>query len=251
MRMTGPTIHGIDHLVMVVRNLEGAMADLREVGFGVVRGGQHIDGRTENALVRLEDGSYIEVVGFLGEPEAKGHRWEWALAVGGFADYALSVESVAPFGFLFEQLALPTRGPIEGGRRRPDGVRIAWRTLRVSSGRWLPFLIDDITPRDQRVPARDQDALEPPRLIGVTVGVHDLARASEVFARLAGEPGARIGSGVRFYVGSHQLTLTAVPAAVREGVMEAFISAKERFAPRGMLPIDKTHGARMVLDHHA
>jgi Glyoxalase-like domain len=49
MRMTGPTIRGIDQLVMVVRDLEGAMAALREVGFGVVRGGQHVDGRTENA----------------------------------------------------------------------------------------------------------------------------------------------------------------------------------------------------------
>jgi hypothetical protein len=41
--------------------------------------------------------------------------------------------------------------PIPGGRKRPDGQEISWRTS-VPRKRDLPFLIDDQTPRELRVP---------------------------------------------------------------------------------------------------
>lgn len=243
-------VRGIDHLVMVVPDLPHAVSDLGEVGFHVVSGGQHSDGRTENALIRFESGSYLEVVGFRGRDAARGHRWERALAPGGFADYALSVDSVKASRRVGERLGLAIEGPLEGGRVRPDGIRIAWRTLRLASGSssWLPFLIEDVTPRDERLPAgsgHDEDG--GPRLIGVTIGVHDLDRAADVFGQLVDGLAVPIASGVHFQVGLHQVALTTVPSEAREGVIEAMISASGPLGASDQLPLEKTHGARILV----
>jgi hypothetical protein len=40
--------------------------------------------------------------------------------------------------------------PREGGRIRPDGVQLKWRTLGLKPP--LPFVIEDVTGRELRVP---------------------------------------------------------------------------------------------------
>src|SRR5438105_15401082 len=54
---------GIDHLVIVTRDLGQAIAEYRGLGFSVVPGGRHPVG-TENALIALRDGAYIELIAF-------------------------------------------------------------------------------------------------------------------------------------------------------------------------------------------
>src|SRR5205823_4945238 len=79
---------------------------------------------------------------------------------------------------------LVTRGAQVGGRIRPDGVRIEWRTALLAAP--LPFLIQDITPRELRVPGGD--AAQHPNgfvgVIGVLVTTPDVATAHARFARL-------------------------------------------------------------------
>jgi len=53
---------GIDHII-VVAELEAAVASYRGLGFAVVPGGRHPIG-THNALIGLADGSYIELIAF-------------------------------------------------------------------------------------------------------------------------------------------------------------------------------------------
>ena len=43
-----------------------------------------------------------------------------------------------------------SKPPEDGGRTRPDGVKITWRTARLAPP--LPFLIQDVTDRELRVP---------------------------------------------------------------------------------------------------
>jgi len=45
------------------------------------------------------------------------------------------------------------REAAEGGRTRPDGVSLRWRAAFLRAP--LPFLIEDLTPRDLRVPGGD------------------------------------------------------------------------------------------------
>jgi hypothetical protein len=54
---------GIDHVVVVIQELERAMVAYRGLGFTVVPGGRHATG-THNALVGFADGTYLELLAF-------------------------------------------------------------------------------------------------------------------------------------------------------------------------------------------
>src|SRR5439155_691104 len=54
----------LDHVAMVVRDLDSATDDYRRRGFTVTPGGEHADGLTHNALIPFADGSYLELVAF-------------------------------------------------------------------------------------------------------------------------------------------------------------------------------------------
>jgi hypothetical protein len=60
-------IQGIDHLVVVVKNLDQAAKDYQQLGFNVVPGGQHPVG-SHNVLISFQDGSYIEIIASIAKP---------------------------------------------------------------------------------------------------------------------------------------------------------------------------------------
>ena len=59
-------LQGIDHIVIVVSDLEQAAKDYEQLGFTVVPGGKHPVG-SHNVLIALADGSYIEIIAFYRE----------------------------------------------------------------------------------------------------------------------------------------------------------------------------------------
>ncbi|HEY6202874.1 MAG TPA: VOC family protein [Candidatus Limnocylindria bacterium] len=137
----------LDHVVYVARDLAAAVEDHRRRGFTVTPGGEHAGGVTHNALVCFADGSYLEIVGFR-RPDPT-HRW-WSHATnGGFADFAVLSDDLAKDVSALTDLVV--REPAEGARTRPDGVLLRWRAAFLRAP--LPFLIEDLTPRDLRVPA--------------------------------------------------------------------------------------------------
>lgn len=143
-------IRQLDHVVLVVLDLERAVADWRARGFTVTPGGEHAGGLTHNALIGFTDGSYVELIAFHDIAAARGkHQWQpIAERGGGWADFALlSDDLVADATSLG---ALVAKRPEDGGRTRPDGMTIRWRTARLEPP--LPFLIQDVTGRELRVP---------------------------------------------------------------------------------------------------
>jgi hypothetical protein len=146
-------IRGLDHVVLVVLDLPAAVRDHRERGFTVTPGGEHAGGLTHNALVGFRDGSYLELIAFHDLATARGkHSWApVAERGGGWADFALHSDDLrADAAALGELVARP---PEDGGRTRLDGVAIAWRVVRLRKP--LPFLIEDLTARELRVPGGD------------------------------------------------------------------------------------------------
>jgi hypothetical protein len=69
-------LRSIDHLVIVVRDLQQAAKDYQELGFTVVPGGKHPVG-SHNVLISFADGSYLELIAFY--RDAFDHRW-WRMA---------------------------------------------------------------------------------------------------------------------------------------------------------------------------
>jgi len=146
----------LDHLVILVRDLEEAVGDYGRLGFRVTPGGEHADGLTRNALVPLRDGAYLELVAFTEPEDGRDNVWGWRrfLPHEGLVDYCAAsegsrgdIERLRGLGFEVEDLG-------EGGRRLPNGEEIRWRSASIrQDGRVMPFLIEDVTPRARRVPA--------------------------------------------------------------------------------------------------
>lgn len=159
-----------DHAVIYVADLRQASEDFGALGFHVVPGGVHSGGLTHNALIPFSDGTYVELLAptarwrlqalrllgttlsrllglqpFLRRPIRRARAGE------GFVDFALACSPLP--GILEVAKAIGgIDGPMSGGRIRPDGERISWN-LALPRSPVLPFLIEDITPRQLRVPS--------------------------------------------------------------------------------------------------
>ena len=166
-------IRGLDHVVLVVLDLAVAVADHRARGFTVTPGGEHAGGLTHNALVGFQDGSYLEIIAFHDLAAARG-KHSWAPVAdrgGGWADFALSSDDLRRDVAALSDLV--ARPPEDGGRARPDGVAIAWRVARLHKP--LPFLIQDVTARELRVPGGDaaKHANGTTGVAGIIIGATD------------------------------------------------------------------------------
>jgi hypothetical protein len=177
-------IRGLDHLVLVVLDLTAAVADHRLRGFTVTPGGKHAAGLTHNALVGFEDGSYLELIAFHDLATARG-KYSWAPVAergGGWADFALHSDDIAQDVAALDTLV--ARPAEDGGRTRPDGVAVAWRVARLEKP--LPFLIEDLTARDLRVPhgAAALHANGTTGVASIVLGATDPVRVAERYALL-------------------------------------------------------------------
>jgi catechol 2,3-dioxygenase-like lactoylglutathione lyase family enzyme len=179
----------LDHVVIVVSELEQAIAGYSALGFTVSPGGEHADGRTHNALIPFADGSYIELIAFRPGIAAPDHRWwQAASAGGGLTDWALGMNGLIARVQDLREAGLPFGEPRDGGRLRPDGVRLEWKVVEPAPGQGLPFLIEDLTARRLRVPS-GVAAIHSNGVQGmdvVVVAVPDLPIAARQFAALLG-----------------------------------------------------------------
>lgn len=172
----------LDHVVLVGTDLDALVADHRRRGFVVKDGGEHAGGLSHNALVGLADGSYIELFAFHDLARARGqHVWaDIAERGGGWADFALLSDDLdADAAKLGPLLARPAT---DGGRVRPDGVQLAWRSARLAAP--LPFLIQDVTARDLRVPVAPAHSNGVKGVRSITIGARDPKKVREGYAAL-------------------------------------------------------------------
>src|SRR5262245_50924816 len=162
-----------DHAVVIVPDVTDAIRRFSEAGFHVVPGGHHDVTPTSNALIAFEDGSYLELLAPRDQGAGESLRvraarrgWEAELRranavarrilpslVGppGAADFVLRSDDLASVARALRRLDLAASGPAPMGRERADGVRLDWKLLLPAES-WLPFFIEDVTPRALRVP---------------------------------------------------------------------------------------------------
>ncbi len=257
-------IKGIDHIVIAVRDLAAASDDYARLGFTVTPGGEHTGGATHNALISFGDGSYFELIAFREPDRPQEHKWWATFAKGeGTVDFALLAADVAAEAARLSGAGIDIDGPQDGGRLRPDGERIAWRNLGLAAaGSPLPFVIEDVTPREMRVPpgAATVHPIGVTGIAGVILLVADLDHASGPFATLLGTSGEPTASDIasvrrsrRFTVDSHWIELADVDAsadALQKHIRErgaapyeiVLSGAGERVES---FPLDRTHGARI------
>lgn len=197
--MTAPVAAEFDHLVYVVPDLDRAAERFRAAGFEVSGGGKHDDGPTHNALVPLAGETYVELLAFRSglvrrairllartplwprfaakQPsvrrpfvDAMGRargpaRVVWRVAA---LDGAVAALRAAGFGY---------DDPDAMSRTTPDGKPVRWR-LAGAADLDLPTLMEDLSPRADRIPAAATDA---PSVTGIRLAVTDPERVRAAY----------------------------------------------------------------------
>lgn len=245
---------GIDHIVILVRDLQNATRTYQNLGFQVTYGGEH-PGISHNALIPFQDGSYLELFAFLRPEGASGHRWSPLLETeGGLIDFALQVSDLNDTVDQIRARGLPYEW-IDGSRRRPDGELLAWRTAELVNGvvGEMPFLIEDVTPRSKRVPAGDT-ARHPAGVTGVqaiVLAVQDLGLLAEAYAKLFGALPPRIeidealGAETMSYTVGDQRVILARPSGP-EGPIAAHLRRRGNSPYQIILSTDASRPAASI-----
>jgi len=174
----------LDHVSYAVSHTELADAVQRfgsDLGATFSDGGRHPRFGTQNFVMPLQNGMYIEIVAALDHPSAdqapfgravrdraeQGDGWlGWVVAVPDITDIEQRIG----------------RDAVHGHRRRPDGYDLQWRQLGVLdliADPQLPFFIEWISPREEH-PSRSAS--------NVRVSSIEIAGDSEKIAEWLGEP---------------------------------------------------------------
>jgi hypothetical protein len=260
----------IDHIVIGVRDLAQASADYAAAGFIVTPGGEHTgDRRTHNALIAFADTTYLELIAYRDPdtPRNDDPWWQLLTRGEGFLDFALRMDDASAEASALQSRGVSVLGPFTGGRERPDGQRVAWRTIEVEGSGPVPFLIEDLTPRRLRIPdgAATEHPLGVARLLELALVVEDLVAPAASFAALLGSAGVPlaapmegVGAALRFTIGPHTIVLLSpkgpesvpgralgsrgpAPYTLTLGNADAGSSSHTETT----LPLAQTHGARI------
>jgi hypothetical protein len=205
----------IDHLVVVVQHLDSAVTNFEQLGFTVVPGGRHPVG-THNALIAFADRAYLELIAFY-EP-SPGHRW-WAPLQqgGGLVDFCLQTDNLLADTAAFRRAGVDIDDPKPLTRVRPDGYKLSW-VLSIPRGQQrgvAPFLIQDETPREERVPPETRHRNQVTGIDALTVAVDDITTVRHWYASVLGTPGREVqrddldAAGIRFRIGPHRFDFLA------------------------------------------
>jgi catechol 2,3-dioxygenase-like lactoylglutathione lyase family enzyme len=213
----------IDHAVILVADLDRGVEAYRRLGFSVVPGGRHASG-THNALVGLADGSYLELIAFR-EP-ASSHRWWPALQRGeGLVDFCAATDDLPGDSERLRRVGVAMTDPRPMSRVRPDGVELRWvaATPPPELTGVVPFLIQDQTRREDRVPREVEHENAVVGLGGVDVAVLDVTPVARIYEAVLGHREVRDGGGTarELRLGAHAVRLLPPAAAGAAGRLAA------------------------------
>ena len=204
-------LQGIDHIVVVVHDLEAAAKDYERLGFTVVPGGNHPVG-SHNVLISLADGSYIEIIAFY--REALDHRWWGPLQRGErLVDFCMQTDDLEGDTLKLRAAGVAINDPVPWSRTRPDGYQLKWLlSLAQGSHRGVaPFLIQDVTPREERIPQGFDHGNGATGIETVTIAVGELTPIQQWYDSVLGHHPTNISDeklqakGVRYQIGPHKL----------------------------------------------
>jgi hypothetical protein len=156
-------------------------------------GGAHASGGTHMAVLGLEDGSYVELVAPLKAGAATDSGWsKLMLANAGACAWAVGSADIQKDVDALKGAGLAVDGPFPGGRKKPDGKVLKWRTAALGTeqaGAMLPFMIQDETPRQWRVrPSASAGQMGLSAVAAVVLGVKDMDAAIALFRKAYGWP---------------------------------------------------------------
>ena len=205
-------IRGIDHIVIAGPELDALTETYKSLGFSVVGGGKHPIG-SYNSLISLADGAYIELLSFY--EESPNHYWWDAVHSrgGGLIDFCVQTDDIRGDYAVFQAQGVDMSPLVGLSRVRVDGYQLVWLNNEIY-GEYqglIPFVIEDETPREERVPKENQHANQVTGIDTITLAARDLKAARRIMdaaLRQRGQPvrdGDLRASGIVYQVGPHRL----------------------------------------------
>jgi hypothetical protein len=215
----------IDHVTVAGEHLETMRKALTAAaGVPTEYGGPHSNHATEMALVSFPDGSYLELMGIQAKPDpaaVAAHDWSKFLENNaGPCAFALRVTDISAEVRQLKSAGIATGAAETAGRTRPDGTKLVWQTLNVGPGRrgsLFPFLIADMTPRENRAyPSGKPTTNHFGGIAKVVVGVHDLEGAIAQYRKAFHLPAPLRQKDAKF--GAHLAWFEGTPIVLAQGV---------------------------------
>ncbi len=181
----------VDHVTICGSDLAKLQEAFADLGLTVDYGGPHAKGGTHMAVLGLEDGSYVELVAPVKAGAATDSGWsKLMLANAGACAWAVGSSDIQKDVDALKKAGFPVDGPFPGGRKKPDGKVLEWKTAALGSeqaGALLPFMIQDRTPREWRVqPSASAKQMGLTGIQAVVLGVPDLEAAIQTFHKAYG-----------------------------------------------------------------
>lgn len=137
----------IDHVILAVNDLQKGIEEFeRLTGVRAVYGGAHPGRGTHNALVSLGEPHYLEILAPNPEEARDSEHLNELRALASLTPvgWAARGEDLPALERRLKDQGIETGEVRPGARNRPDGTRLAWKTLGFppSSSPLLPFFIE-------------------------------------------------------------------------------------------------------------
>ena len=232
----------LDHAIIAVTNLDAAIRDYRRLGFTVTPGGTHANRATHNALIIFANGTYLELLAATGDPPVPGViDFSMLLHQGdGLVGFALRADDLVAEAARLQTEGFVVGEIIPGERRRQDGTLVQWKLALIEGG-FAPFLIQDVTPQERRIPTDPAVTTHANTATGLTcvgIAVRNLSQARARYARLFGGC-AQDETADKSIIGDMSL---------RTDKLDSLTALHLTFdsTERQDFPIDRTHQVRLL-----
>ena len=194
-----------DHVTVAVNDLAESLTELAAAGVETHHGGVHSNGMTHMALAAFRDGSYLEIVAPVSE-QGRVSLWsDYSLPRYGGTAWTIAAADVGAELLRARTNGTNGKGPVIIRRNKPDGEIGSWELGYLGAsqpGGTLPFLINDITHHDVRVPAAPQAASPFAGWKAVLLAVREQPAAAEHFRQLYGWGPAIVADGFTHFPGT-------------------------------------------------
>ena len=147
----------LDHLIFLADDLDRVSAMLVDAGFVVRDRADEKPGSTVSRFVVFPDGSYVQVAAFRSRDSIASNRLGPVMAAGGgWADYSFAVEDLDAAARRAAEAGVVLGAVHEVGntvtQAGPWSLRLLLAGRGAAGDDALPFLVQDVSGRDVRVP---------------------------------------------------------------------------------------------------
>jgi hypothetical protein len=182
----GETPTMLDHILLGVKDLDEGISFMeKKSSVRAIAGGSHPGAGTRNALLSLGTERYLEIIA--PDPQQNSsssalHKGLSELASPALISWAVHTRDITGDAERLRKAGIAFDGPLDGSRKRPDGLLLQWKTLRLKDDRsgTLPFFIQ----WGPTTPHPSADAPRGCRLTSFAVAGPNPAELREIFHQL-------------------------------------------------------------------